>query len=62
MFRVSYIDNNINQLAHKGGLHSTKEAMEWVRNQGEKITALKLLVWDEYIQCYSTLKSFIKSV
>ena len=58
MFRVSYINNSTNQLAHKGGLSSTKEAIEWVRQQGEKITALKLLVWDEDIDCFSTLKKF----
>ena len=51
MFRVSYIDNNTDEILHKT-FKDTKEAETWVIEQGDKITALKLLVWDEYINCY----------
>ena len=56
MFRVSYIDNATNAVALKGGFASTKEARLWVESQGEKIIALKLLVWDEDLDCYSVLR------
>ncbi len=56
MFRVSYLDNSSATFEHKGGFDSTKDAIEWVEAQGNRITALKLLVWDEEIQCYSVLK------
>ena len=58
MFRVTYIDNSNDSLAHKGGFNSTKEASMWVKEQGDKIIALKLLVWDEDINCFSTLREF----
>lgn len=56
MFRVSYIDAR-DRLSHKGGFSSTLEAMNWVRAQGSAITALKLLVWDEELQCFSELRA-----
>lgn len=56
MFRVSYINNSNDKIEHKGGFNSTKDARIWVDNQGNKITALKLLVWDEDIQCFSMLR------
>lgn len=56
MFRVSYI-NKDNKIEHKGGFNSTKEAMNWV-NENNEITPLKLLVWDEDIDCFSTIYEF----
>lgn len=56
MFRVSYINNSNDAIEHKGGFESTKAASQWVKSMGNKITALKLLVWDEDIQCFSTLR------
>lgn len=58
MFRVSYIDNATNEVAHKGGFESTKAARLWVEGQGNKILALHLLVWDEDLGCYSILRGF----
>lgn len=57
MFRISYIDNSSDEILHKN-FKDTKEAEMWVMEQGNKITALKLLVWDEYINCYSTLRTY----
>ena len=57
MFSVSYINNSNDAIELKGGFNSTKDASEWVKNQGNKITPLKLLVWDEEIQCCSTLRN-----
>ena len=56
MFRVSYIDAH-DRISHKGGFKSTLDAMNWVRAQGNAITPLKLLVWDEELQCYSELRA-----
>ena len=55
MFRVSYLDES-NNLAHKK-FNNTKEAYKWVKDH-DKIAPLKLLVWDENINCYSTLYDF----
>lgn len=57
MFRVSYI-NNFGQIAHKGGFRSDKEANIWVREQGNEITPLKLLIWSEEIQCYMPISEY----
>lgn len=57
MFTISYIDNNTDEILHKGSFKTTKEASEWATKQGNKITALKLLVWDEELQCNSTLRT-----
>lgn len=57
MFRISYIDNSSDEILHKN-FEDTKKAEVWVIEQGDKITALKLLVWDEYINCYSTLRTY----
>lgn len=56
MFAVSYINNINNEIGFKGNLSSTKEAREWIEKQGDKITPLKLLVWDEDIQCHSVFR------
>lgn len=53
MFRVSYIaeDNTIQQKQ----FDDTRQAWEWILGNPQ-ITALKILVWDEYRECYSTLE------
>ena len=55
MFRISYIDAQ-ERISHKSGFKSTFDAMNWVRALGNTITPLKLLVWDEELQCYSELR------
>lgn len=56
MFRVSYLNGN--SVAHKGGFKSDKDALDWITRNN--ITALKLLVWSEDIQCFHPIRSFIK--
>ena len=58
MFRVSYIDNMTDEICHKGNFKSDKAAYDWIDNQGEKITALKLLIWSEARQCYRAIEEF----
>ena len=55
MFRVSYIINNA--ISHKGGFKTEEAAREWVNNTAN-IKPLKLLVWDNEIDCYSTVETF----
>ena len=55
MYRVSYIENT-NTISHKSGFETEKMAMEWIEKNN--IKALKLLVWDNKIDCYSTIKTF----
>lgn len=57
MFRVSYINEN-NEIMHKGGFASDKEAIEWMEAHPETVTPLKLLVWSEYLQCYRTIETY----
>lgn len=57
MFRVSYIDKD-NSIQHKS-FKDTRSAWEWI-NRNTEIVPLKLLVWDELIQCYSTLEDLRK--
>lgn len=57
MFCVSYYDK-YGQVSQKGGFKSDKEAYQWVREQGDLIIPLKLLVWSEEIDCYTTLYKF----
>lgn len=57
MFRVSYLEND--EIKQKGGFKDTKEAMEFVEKkekESKNFYALKLLVWDEYLNCYSVLR------
>lgn len=56
-FRVSYIDNTTDTLGHKGGFSSVSEAMSWVKENEatNKILALKLLVYNDYIDACSTV-------
>lgn len=58
MFRVSYINNSTDKICHKGGFDSDKDAYDWVYNQGENITALKLLIWSEARKCYRAIEEF----
>lgn len=58
MFRVSYIDNFTNAILQKGNFESDKDAYDWIDSQGEKITALKLLIWSEARQCYRAIEEF----
>jgi hypothetical protein len=55
MFRVSYISNNA--VAHKGGFNTEEAAREWIA-QAQNIKPLKLLVWDNDVDCYSTVETF----
>ena len=55
MFRAVYLDNNYG-ISHKGGFKSDKEANEWIKEKN--ITAIKLLVWSEDIQCFKTLYNY----
>lgn len=55
MFRISYIDEN-NSIQHRQ-FDDTKQAQQWV-DDNPQITPLKLLVWDELIDCFSTLRCF----
>ena len=64
MFRVSYLQNGTldnakikaDKVAHKT-FRSQEEALEWVDNNSQ-ITPLKLLVWSDDIDCYSTVMKF----
>lgn len=55
-FRISYIGQD-NSILHKGGFKDTKTAQDWISKHPE-IVPLKLLVWDECINCFSTLWNF----
>lgn len=55
MFRVSFIDEK-NNLAHKS-FDSVSAAYKWVDNNAG-ITPLKLLVWDDSIDCFATFREF----
>lgn len=55
MFRVSYINNNA--IAHKSGFDTEEAARQWIA-QAQNIKPLKLLVWDNDIDCYSTVETF----
>lgn len=55
MFRVIYINNSNDEIEHKGGFDSVSKAMKWIEKQCSNITALKLLVYDDYIDSYTTL-------
>ena len=55
MFCISYLDEK-DRLSHKH-FNNIKDAQMWVE-QNNHITPLKLLVWDDSIDCYSTFKSY----
>ena len=56
MYRVSYINNN--SISHKGSFKTEESAREWIESQGTNIKPLKLLVWNNDIDCYSTVETF----
>ena len=55
MFRISYLDQK-NNLAHKS-FESIAAAYKWVEENTD-ITPLRLLIWDDSIDCFSTYKKF----
>lgn len=56
MFAVSYIDEN-DKINLKRGFKSDAEVYRWVEAH-DAIVPLKLLVWSDEIDCYSTFKKF----
>ena len=59
MYRVSYIGVN-GIINHKGGFVTEIEAREWIDANKEQNKILKLLVWDNDIDCFSTVEEFNK--
>lgn len=59
MYRVSYINAN-GTINHKGGFATEIEARKWIEGNKENNKVLKLLVWDNDIDCYSTVEEFNK--
>lgn len=57
MFRISYFDENGNA-RQKGGFSSDKAANDWVKAQGDKIAAMRLLIWSEEIQCFRPIANY----
>ena len=58
MFRVSYINTLSNTIAHKSGFNTMEIAKDWIKSQATNIKPLKLLVWDNEVDCYSTVEEF----
>lgn len=58
MWRLSFLNELTNEIEQKS-FKDTKEAMNWVKANEERMTPLKLMVWDEDIQCFGTYRSFI---
>jgi hypothetical protein len=64
MFRISYLQNGTldtakvkaYSIAHKT-FNSKAEALDWVSNNAQ-ITPIKLLVWDDEIDCFTTVREF----
>lgn len=56
MFRVSYINEN-GDIMHKGGFSGIKSANQWIKDNPE-ITALKLLVWNDDINCFMPIYEY----
>ena len=59
MFRVSYI-NAAGTINHKSGFATEIEARKWIEANRDNNKVLKLLVWDNDIDCYSTVEEFNK--
>lgn len=55
MFKVIYLDEK-GRISHKGGFASDKAANDWIKQN--HITAVKLTVWSEDIQCFRTLYNY----
>lgn len=66
MFKISYLDEN-GKAQIKGGFQSDKVANDWIKEQGDKITAMRLLIWSEQLQCcrsvynYPAYKSYARA-
>lgn len=62
MWRVSYLDLSSGRVEQKGGFSSDKEAIEWYikLEKEQKIVALKLLVWSEYLQSNRVVEEYVK--
>ena len=58
MWRISYINNQTDEVLQKGGFKTDKEALDWATEEEAKgnICVLKLLVWRESIQCYGVVE------
>lgn len=59
MFRVSYINAN-GTINHKSGFETEAEARKWIEANKDQNKILKLLVWDNNIDCFSTVEEFNK--
>lgn len=59
MFRVSYINAN-GTINHKGGFTTEMKARKWIEENKENNKILKLLVWDNDVDCYSIVEEFDK--
>ena len=59
MYRVSYINSN-GIINHKVGFATEIEARKWIEENKEQNKILKLLVWDNDVDCYSTVEEFNK--
>ena len=59
MYRVSYINSN-GIINHKVGFATEIEARKWIEENKKQNKILKLLVWNNDIDCYSTVEEFNK--
>ena len=59
MYRVSYINSN-GIINHKVGFATEIEARKWIEENKEQNKILKLLVWNNDVDCYSTVEEFNK--
>ena len=59
MYRVSYINSN-GIINHKVGFATEIEARKWTEENKEQNKILKLLVWNNDVDCYSTVEEFNK--
>lgn len=60
MWAISYLNLNNIEVELRGGFNSDKDAIDWVKNN--KVIALELLIWSEYLQNYRTVLDFTKSL
>ena len=62
MWRITFLNLNNDEIGHKGGFASDKEADDWAvkQEQDGKIIALKLLVWSEMLQSFRPVYEYTK--